>query len=113
MLRFLSKQGLAIGLGDLIVIGVDFAEGEEAVAIAAVIDERSLERRLYPDDFGEIDIAFELLVLGRLEVKLLDPVSLDDGNPGFFRVARIDKHARCHVNISMRGEPLRVARQAP
>jgi hypothetical protein len=39
---------------------------------------------------------FELLVLGGLEVKLLDPVPLDDGDPGLFRVARVDQHARGH-----------------
>jgi hypothetical protein len=32
-------------------------------------------------------------VLGGFEVKFLDPVPFDDRDPGFFRVARIDKHA--------------------
>jgi hypothetical protein len=35
-------------------------------------------------------------VLGGFEVKLLDPVALDDGDPGFLRVARIDQHAHGH-----------------
>ncbi len=96
MLGLLAQQRVAVGLGDLVIIGVDFAEGEEAVAIAAVIDERRLERRFYPGDLGEIDIAFELLVLGGFEVKLLDPVSFDDRDPGLFRVARIDQHAHGH-----------------
>ena len=96
VLGFLAKQRFAIRLRDLIIIGVDFAEGEEAVAIAAIIDERRLERRFYPGDFGEIDIAFELLVLSGFEVKLFDPVSFDDRYPGLFRVARIDQHAHGH-----------------
>jgi len=75
---------------------VDFAEGQEAVAVAAIIDERRLERRFYAGDLGEIDIAFELLVLGGFEIKLLDPASLDDRDPGLFRVARIDQHAHGH-----------------
>src|SRR5438067_2871278 len=70
----LTKQRVAVRLGDLIIIGVDFAEGQEAVAVSAVIDERRLERRFYPGNLGEIDIAFELLMLSRFEVKLLDPV---------------------------------------
>jgi len=66
------------------------------VPIAPVIDERRLKRRLDPGDLGEIDIAFELLVLSGFEVKLLDPVSFDDRDPGLLRVARIDQHAHGH-----------------
>jgi len=96
VLGFLAQQSFAVGLWDLIIIGMDFAEGQEAVAIAAVVDERRLERRFYPGDLGEIDIAFELLVLSGFEVKLLDPVPFDDRDPGLFRVARIDQHAHGH-----------------
>ena len=96
VLGFLAQQGVPIRLGDLVIVRMDFAEGQEAVAVAAIVDERRLERRFYPGDFGEIDIAFELLVLGGFEVKLLDPVSLDDRDPGLFRVARIDQHAHGH-----------------
>jgi hypothetical protein len=90
MLRLFAKQRIAVRLRDLIIIRVDFAEGQEAVAIAAIIDERRLQRRFYPGDLGEIDIAFELFVLSGFEVKLLDPVSLDDCDPGLLRVARVD-----------------------
>ena len=96
VLGLLAEQSFAVGLRDLIIIGMDFAEGQEAVAVAAIIDERRLERRFYPGDLGEIDIAFELLVLSGFEVKLLDPVSLDDRDPGLFRVARVDQHAHGH-----------------
>jgi hypothetical protein len=96
MFGFLAQQGFAIGLWNLVIVGMDFAEGQEAVAIAAIVDECRLERRFYPGDFGEIDIAFELLVLGGFEVKLLDPVSLDDRDPGFLRVARNDQHVHGH-----------------
>ena len=82
--------------GDLVVIGMDFAEGQEAVAVSAIVDERRLERRLYAGDLGEIDVPFELLVLGGFEVKLLDPVSLDHRDPGLLRVARVDQHAHGH-----------------
>ena len=53
-------QALPVGDRDLIVVRMDFAEGEEAVPIAAVFDERGLQAGLYPDDLGEIDVAFEL-----------------------------------------------------
>ena len=52
MLGLFGEQGVAVGLGDLVVIGMDFAEREKAVAIAAVIDERRLQRRFDPRDLG-------------------------------------------------------------
>jgi hypothetical protein len=72
------------------------------VAVAAVIDERGLERRLHPRDLGQIDISLELLSLGRLEVKLLDSVPFDDGNPGFLPVPCVDQHTHGHLLFSGR-----------
>ncbi len=37
-------QCLPVGDRDLVVIGMDFAEGEEAVAVAAIFDEGGLEQ---------------------------------------------------------------------
>ena len=45
-------QGLTVGDRDLVIIGVDFAEGQKAVTIAAIIDERRLERRLDAGNLG-------------------------------------------------------------
>ena len=39
---FLVDQGLPVGNRDLVVVGMDFAEREEPVTIAAVIDEGGL-----------------------------------------------------------------------
>ena len=96
MLRLLAQQRLAVLARDLVIVGMDFREGEEAVAVAAIVDERGLERRLDPRHLGEIDVALELLALGALEIKLLDPVSLDDRHAGLFPVARVDQHAGGH-----------------
>ena len=52
VLGFLTQQGFAIRLGDLIIIGMDFAEGEKAVAVAAIVDERRLKRRFDPRNLG-------------------------------------------------------------
>jgi hypothetical protein len=111
MLRFLAKQGFTIFARDLIIIRVDFAKGQEAVAVSAVVDKRRLKRGFDPGYLGEIDIAFELLVLGRFEIKLLDPVSLDDGHPGFFPVARVDQHPHGHLNHSTRAPWLEKPRE--
>ena len=35
-------QGLTVGDRDLVVVGMDFAEGEEAVAVAAIFDKGGL-----------------------------------------------------------------------
>ena len=85
-------QGLTIGNRDLIVIGMDFAEGQKAMAIAAVFDEGGLQRRLDARDFGEIDVAAQLLALGRLEIKFLDAIAADHNHPGLFRMGGIDQH---------------------
>ena len=50
-------QRLPVGDRDLIVVGMDFAEGQEAVAIAAVIDEGGLQRRLDARHLRQIDVA--------------------------------------------------------
>src|SRR5690606_39013904 len=38
------QQGLTVGNGNLVVVGMNFAEGKETMAIAAIFDERGLER---------------------------------------------------------------------
>ena len=85
-------QGLTVGDRDLIIIGVDFAEGQEAVAVAAIFDEGRLQRRFYARDLGEVDIAAQLFALGGLEIKFFDAIAADHDNPGLFRVGSIDQH---------------------
>ena len=90
-------QGLTVGDRDLVVVGMNFAEGQEAVTIAAILDEGGLQRRLYARDLGEIDIAAQLLALGRLEIKFLDAIAADHDHPGLFRMGRIDQHFVGHL----------------
>ena len=51
-LGLLGHQPFAVGDRDLIVVGVDFVEGQEAVAVATVLHERRLQRRFDPHDLG-------------------------------------------------------------
>ncbi|WP_280979125.1 MULTISPECIES: hypothetical protein [unclassified Bradyrhizobium] len=90
-------QRLTVGDRNLVVVGMDFAEGEEAVAIAAILDEGGLQRRLYARNFCEIDIAAQLLALGGLEIKLFDSIATDHNDPGLFRVGGIDQHLVGHL----------------
>ena len=85
-------QRLPVGDRNLIVIRMDFAEGQKAVTVAAIFDEGRLQRRFYPRDLGEIDIAPQLFALGSLEIKLFDAVAADHNDPGLFRVGSIDQH---------------------
>ena len=93
---FSLDQGLTIRHRNLIVVGMDFAEGKEAVTVAAIFDEGGLQRRLYPRDLGEVDVAAQLLALGGLEIKFFDAVAADHNNPGLFRVGGIDQHLVWH-----------------
>ena len=86
------QQPFPVGDRDLVIIGVDFAEGEEAVPVAAIFDERGLQAGLDPDYLGKIDIAFDLLAIGRLDVEILKPVTIQHHHAGFFRVAGVDQH---------------------
>ena len=83
-------QGLTVGDRDLIIIGMDFAEGQKAVAVTAILDEGRLQRGFYPRDLGEVDVAAQLLALGGLEIKLFDAIAADHNDPGLFRVGGID-----------------------
>ena len=85
-------QGLTIGDWNLIIIRMDFAEGEKAVTVAAILDEGSLQGWFYTRDFGEVDIATQLFALSGLEIKLFDSIAADHDDPGLFRVGGIDEH---------------------
>jgi hypothetical protein len=89
-------QRLTVGDRDLVIVGMDFAEGEEAVAVAAIFDEGRLQRRLYARDLGEVDIAAQLLALGGLEIKFFDAIAADHNDPGLFRMGGIDQHLVGH-----------------
>jgi len=89
-------QRLPVGDRDLVIVGMDFAEGQEAVAVAAIFDEGRLQRRLYARDLGEVDIAAQLFALGGLEIKFFDAIAADHDDPGLFRVGGIDQHLVGH-----------------
>ncbi len=89
---FLVEECLPVGHRDLVIIRVDFVEGEEAVAVAAVVDERRLQRRLNARHLGEIDVAPQEFAGSRFVVELLYTAAAEHHNPGFLGVGGIDKH---------------------
>src|SRR5581483_217991 len=96
---FLFEERLPVGDGDLIIVGMDFREGEEAVAIAAVIDEGGLQGRFDASDLGEIDVAAQRLLIGGFEVEFLDAIAAKHHDPGLFRVGCVDDHFVGHVEL--------------
>ena len=80
------EQRLPVGDGDLVVIGVDFAEGEESVPVAAIFDEGGLQGRFDPGDFREVDVASQLFPASGLEVEFFDLLTTHHHDPGFLRV---------------------------
>jgi hypothetical protein len=54
------------------------------------------EARLYPDDLGEVNIAFKLPFGGCFNVEIFEAVTVQHDHAGFFRVARIDEHPFGH-----------------
>ena len=112
--RFLvGDQRLPVGGGDLVIIGMDFREGEEALAVAAIFHERRLQRRFNAGYLGKIDVALERPPRSSLEIKFFDFGPVENHHAGFFRVAGVDKHAlfhgilrcarRCPARMSQRG----------
>jgi len=90
-------QGLTVGDRDLIIVGMDFAEGQKAVAVATVFDKGRLQGRLYARDLGEIDVAAQLLALGGFKIKFFDAIAAHHNDPGLFRVGGIDQHFVGHL----------------
>src|SRR5690606_14468916 len=84
--RLGGQQGLPVRYRNLVVVRMNFVEGQEAVAIAAILDEGRLQGRLNTGDSGEIDIAFQLLLGLRFEIEFFDPVTADYDNSRFLRV---------------------------
>ena len=76
------KQRLTVRNGDLVIIRVDFAEGQEAVAVAAIFHEGRLQRRLYAGYLCEIDIAPQLFAGGRLQSQIPRPFGRVPPRPG-------------------------------
>jgi hypothetical protein len=103
-------QRLTIGDRDLVIVRMDFAEGQEAMTVAAIFDEGGLQRRLYAGDLGEIDVSTQLFALGGLEVKLFDTIAADHNDPGLFRVGGVDQHFVGHFGTHDGGG--RVSRRA-
>ncbi len=71
----------------------DFFQRQEAVAVSPEVNEGSLEARLNPCDLGFVDVCLLLLVASCLNVEVVKPLSVDDGDPQLLAVSRVDQHS--------------------
>ena len=94
-----GDQPFAVGDRDLIVVGMDLRKGQEAVAVAAILDEGCLQRRFYSNHLRQIDVAFERLSTRGLEIEFFESRSVNNDHPCLFGVARINEHAPCHGSL--------------
>ena len=90
--RLHRQQALPVGDGDLVILGMDLGQRQEAVAVAAVFHEGRLEAGFDPGHLGEVDVPAQLAPRFGFKVEFLDLTALDDGDAGFFRVRRVDQH---------------------
>lgn len=88
---FLGK-GQSILIGDLVIVRMDLVESEEAVTIAAVFDERRLQRGFYSRDLGQIDISANRPLGCGFEIKFLDFGSIDYDDAGLLGMTCVDQH---------------------
>jgi hypothetical protein len=91
-----GHESFAVGDRNLVVVGMDFGEGQEAVTVPAVVDESCLKRGLNPDDFRQVDVPFDLLLCRCLYIKFFKPGSVQNHDPGFLRVRGFDEHSFDH-----------------
>ncbi len=87
-----AHQRFAVGQRDLVVIRVDFVEGQKAVAIAAILDEGGLQAGLYPRNLGEIDAPAKLFAGGAFKIEFFNAAVVGDHHPRLFGVGGVDQH---------------------
>ena len=102
LLRFGAQQGLTVGDRDLVIIGVNFTEGEKTVTVAAIFDKGCLEGRFDAGYAGEVDVSFELLLVLGFKVEFFDAVTANDDNACFLRVGGVYQHLVGHYLVSCR-----------
>ena len=91
------QQRFTVGDRDLIIIRVDFREGQEPVAVSAIVNKCRLKRRFDPCYFCQINVASELAFVFGFKVEFFNLVPVDHHNPSFLGVGGVDKHLLCHV----------------
>jgi hypothetical protein len=94
--RLLGEQGLPVGDRDPVIVGMNLAERQETVPVAAVLNEGRLQGGFDPRDLGEVDVSLELRPCSRFVIKFFETCSVQHHHPRLLRVGGIDKHTLDH-----------------
>ncbi len=71
----------------------DFLEGQEAVALFAVVDEARFETRLDARDHALVDVRLARFAPSRFDVDVDELLTVDDAHARFFRMRGVEKHS--------------------
>ena len=84
-------QSLAVLDRNAIVIGVNFAEGQESLPVAAIFNKGGLKRRFDARHACQINVAFELLAVFGFVIEILNTGAAQQDNPCLFGLSPVDK----------------------
>ena len=71
----------------------DFLQRQEAVAVGAVVDERSLEAGFDAGDAALVDVGFLGFARRDFDVQVVDPLAVDQGYAQLFVLSCVDEHS--------------------
>ena len=92
----LSQQRFAVGDRQLVVIGVNLRKRQEAMTVSAIVNKRSLQRRLNPRYTRQINVGFNRTAIRRFVVDFFDASIDHNHDPSFITAGRVDKHFLAH-----------------
>ena len=71
----------------------DLLEGEEAMALGAIVDEGRLQAGLDAGDGAFVDIGLFLFASRGFDIQVEEFLAIDDGHPQLFRLSCVDQHS--------------------
>jgi hypothetical protein len=94
------------------VVARDFLQRQEAVALAAVVDEGGLEAGFDASDAALVDIGLLLFARRNFDGEIVELLSVNEGDAQFFLLRRIDQHS-FHLPLPRSVGPQHLGRGAP
>src|SRR5690606_4452358 len=88
--HILNAHPALLAGGSADVFAGDFLQGEEAVALGAVVDEGCLEAGFDPGDLALVDVGLFLFAGAVFDIEVVEALTVDHGDPQFFGLRRID-----------------------
>ena len=87
------------------VLTGNFFERQKTVAVFTVVDKAGFKAGLYPGNNALVDIALSLLASCNFNIKVDEPLAIDNRNPQLFGMGCVEKHS-FHSDFSLHGPPV-------